>query len=128
MDFQRVDDATIEILPEGRGAETILEAVARLSYETAESPAPFYVQPFDVPPASVDFRSQITGDGLRMDYLNGRLCSTHVVWGGGRLLFDAERFRQDRGSPEAFLVLVRERLKEEEAPGPSGLRRPPSSP
>lgn len=42
-----------------------------------------------------------------MDYLNGRLCSTHVVRAGRRLLFDAERFREDRGSPEAFLVLVR---------------------
>jgi hypothetical protein len=113
MDFHRVDDTTIEILPEGREAGTILEAVARLSYETAESPAPFYVQPFEVPSESVDFRSQVTGDGLRLDYLNGRLCSTHVKRAGGRLLFDAERFREDRGSPEAFLVLVRERLKEE---------------
>ncbi|MCF8062828.1 MAG: hypothetical protein K9M82_09950 [Deltaproteobacteria bacterium] len=114
MDFQRVDESTIEIFPQDHATETVLEAVARLSYETAESPAPFFVQPFEVPPESVDFRSQITGDGLRMDYLNGRLCSTHVQRSGERLLFDAERFQADRGSPEAFLLLVRERLKQGE--------------
>ena len=114
MDFRRVNEDTIEILPEGREPERILEALARLSYETAESPAPFYVQPFEVPPASVDFRSQVTGEGLRLDYLNGRLLSTHVRREGDRLLFDAERFQVDRGSPEAFLALVRERLRGEE--------------
>jgi hypothetical protein len=112
MDFRRLDDETIEILPEGRKPEAVLEVLARLSYETAESPAPFFVQPFEVPPESVDFRSQITREGLRLDYLNGRLLSTHVQWEGGRLLFDAERFEADRGSPDAFLALARERLKE----------------
>ena len=114
MDFQRLEDGRIELFPGGHASDAVLEAMARLSYETAETPAPFYVQPFDVPSDAVDFGSLIGSTGLRMDYLNGRLCSTHVERRGERLLFDAERFRSDRGSPEAFLVLVREHLEQAE--------------
>jgi len=59
----------------------------------------------------VDFRSQVTDKGLQMDYLNGKLCSTHVERRGDRLFFDARRFREDRGSPELFLNLLKEKLK-----------------
>ena len=85
--------------------------MARLSYETADNPAPIFVQPFDVPPESVDFVSLVRDGELWMDYLNGRLCSTVVKRSRGGLLFDASRFESDRGSPEAFLVLVRARLE-----------------
>ena len=112
MNFARVNDEIIEILPGDRLPEEILEAVARLSYELAESPAPFFIQPFDVPAESVDFASMVQEGELRMDYLNGRLCSTHVSRIEGRFFFDAARFLEDRGSPEAFLVLVRTRLGE----------------
>lgn len=111
MDFARVNDEVIEILPGNRLPEVVLEAVARLSYELAESPAPFFVQPFDVPAAAVDFTSMAQEGELHIDYLNGRLCSTHVSRIGGRLYFDAALFLEDRGSPEAFLALVRARLR-----------------
>jgi hypothetical protein len=110
MNFIRVNDEVIEIIPEDRLPEEVLEAVARLSYELAESPAPFFMQPFDVPAESVDFASMVQEGELRMDYLNGRLCSTHVSRVEDRLYFDAARFLEDRGSPEAFLTMVRVRL------------------
>lgn len=111
MRYERIDDEFIEIFPEDTALSDLLEAVARLSYELADSPAPFFVQPFDVPPESVDFRSLVQEGELRMDYLNGRLCSTYVESRDGRCFFDAESFLQDRGSPEAFLAMVIERLK-----------------
>lgn len=118
MNFVRVNDEMIEILPGNRLPEEVLEVVARLSYELAESPAPFFIQPFDVPAESVDFASLVQEGGLRMDYLNGRLCSTHVSRIEGRLYFDAARFLEDRGSPEAFLSLVRGRLEQDGEAGP----------
>lgn len=106
-----MDENFYEIMPRGLSLETLLEEMARLSYETAGSPLPDFIQPFDCPSSLVDFRSLITHEGLQMDYLNGRLCSTHVERRGDRLIFDAKRFRDDRGSPEVFLNLLKESLK-----------------
>jgi len=112
MEFKRLDDDWIEIFPGESASEEVLEAMARLSYETAESPAPLFVQPFDVPPESVDFASLVREGDLRMDYLNGRLCSTVVERREGRLLFNASGFQLDRGSPQAFLSLLQGRLQQ----------------
>lgn len=111
MDFKRVDENFYEIRPGELPLEKVLEEMARLSYETASSPLPAFIQPFDFPSSLVDFRSLITHEGLQMDFLNGRLCSTHVEIRGDRLMFDAKRFRDDRGSPEVFLNLLKESLK-----------------
>ncbi len=107
MEFRRVNKDLIEIIPGWRSEEEVLEEVARISYETAESPLPWFIHPFEVPTSRVDFRSLVMDNGLYMDYLNGRLCSTHIEKRGGRLIFDARRFREDRGPPEAFLNLVK---------------------
>ncbi|MFP4088394.1 MAG: hypothetical protein ACLFUL_16570 [Desulfobacteraceae bacterium] len=106
---ETVNKDLIEIIPGGQ----YWEEVARLSYETADSPLPWFVHPFEVPTFRVDFRGLVTAKGLLMDYLNGRLCSTHVEYKDGRLFFDAKRFVEDRGSPDAFLTLVKERLESE---------------
>ncbi|MGM0427731.1 MAG: hypothetical protein ACQEQ7_10905 [Thermodesulfobacteriota bacterium] len=111
MDYRRIDEDKVEILPGELSLEELLEEMARLSYETAISPFPQYIQPMEVPASLVDFRSLITDAGLHMDYLNGRLCSTHVERREDRLIFDAKRFKEDRGSPRAFLNLLREGLK-----------------
>lgn len=92
-------------------AERVLEEIARLSYELAETIPPWFVQPFDIPAHGVDFKAFIGEQGLQMDYVNGRLCSTYVEIRGGKHLFDAKRFKEDRGSPEAFLSLVKEQLE-----------------
>jgi hypothetical protein len=114
MDFKRVGEDFIEIALGELSAEVVLEEMARLSYETANSPLPNFAMPFDIPSSLVDFGSLITDDGLQMDFLNGRLCSTHVEIRGERLIFDAKRFSDDRGSPEVFLILLRENLKTRE--------------
>ena len=110
MDFRRVDEDTIEIMLGELPSEKVLEEMARLSYETASSPFPRFIQPVEVPTPLVDFKSLITENGLRMDYLNGRLCSTYVERTEQRLFFDTKRFREDRGSPEVFLDLLKETL------------------
>jgi len=110
MDFRQIDEDTIEILPGKLSLERVLEEMARLSYETASSPFPGYIQPVEIPASLVDFKELVTDDGLHMDYLNSKLCSTYVERKEGRLVFDARRFEEDRGSPEVFLDLLKERL------------------
>jgi hypothetical protein len=110
MDFKRIDEDTIEIMPEELAAEKVLEEMARLSYETADSPLPTFILPVEIPAPLVDFRKLVKSGALHMDYLNGRLCSTHVERRNDRLFFDAKRFSRDRGSPELLLNLVKERL------------------
>ena len=122
MEFKRLDDDWIEIFPGERAPEEVLEAMAHLSYETADSLKPFFAQPFDIPPESVDFASLVRDGDLRMEYLNGRLCSTVVERSEGRLLFNASGFELYRGSPEAFLYLLQARLgqrTEETGPVPT---------
>jgi len=112
MKFRRLTEDIIEIIPGPIAAERVLEEIARLSYELAETIPPWFVQPFDIPPEAVDFSALISDEGLSMDMLNGRLCSTYVFKKEGKYIFDAKRFREDRGSPEMFLRVVQERLRE----------------
>ena len=109
MDFKRIDEDTIEIMPGELTSEKVLEEMARLSYETADSPLPAYIQPVEVPVPFVDFRGLITDEAPRMDYLNARLCSTYMETRNDRLFFDAKRFSRDRGSPDVFLNLLKEK-------------------
>jgi len=111
MEFKCINESTIEILPGDLSPERLLAEMARLSYETARSPLPQFIQPVEVEPSHVDFKSLVTSKGLHMDYLNGMLCSTHVERRGDRLIFDAKSFRQDRGAPTVFLNLLKQRLK-----------------
>ena len=110
MDFKQVDEQFLEIEPGESSIEKVLEESARLSYETAASPLPGFIQPFEVPSSLVDFRGLMDAKGLHMEFLNGRLCSTYIEIQEGRLIFDAKRFRDSRGSPEVFLNLLKERL------------------
>jgi hypothetical protein len=113
MNFRRISEDLIEIDPGGEPRRKVLVEMARLSYETSDSPLPWFIHPFEVPASHMFFSDLVTDEGLRMDYLNGKLCSTHVEIRGNRLLFDAKRFRQDRGAPEAFLKLLEQRLESE---------------
>jgi hypothetical protein len=110
MDYERINEDLIEIIPAEHSSEEILVEMARLSYESADSPLPFFVHPFEVPASRMIFGDLATDRGLHLDYLNGMLCSTHVEIQGDRLLFDAKRFQEDRGSPEVFLNLLKQRL------------------
>lgn len=100
----------IEILLGQVPPEKLLEEIARLSYETAVAVAPSFAQPFDVPADFIRFKDFIKEESLHLDYLNGRLCSTYVEKKGGRYFFDARSFRENRGSPEAFLALVKQQF------------------
>ena len=111
MDYRRIDGDLIEIFPGKMRPEEILEGMARVSYDLATTVPPRFVQPFDIPASMVDFRELVKGGELHLDYLNGRLCSTHVEKKGNRYLFDAKRFEEDRGSPDVFLDLVKRRLE-----------------
>ena len=111
MDFVKISEETIEIIPGDMPAGKVLEEMARFSYETATSPLPQFILPFEIAPSLVDFSAVVTDKGLNMDYLNGKLCSTFVEWRDSRLLFDAARFKEDRGAPEAFLRLLKQRLE-----------------
>jgi len=118
MDFKRINEDIIEIIPGEQPPEEVLEEMARLSYETSDSPLPMFVFPFEVPASRVAFKDLVTDKGLHMDYLNGKLCSTYVDVKGDRLFFDARRFTEDRGAPEALLNLLkqRERMKMDHKP------------
>jgi len=111
MEYRTITKDLIEIIPGTLDATEVLEMMARVSYETASTVPPWFVQPFDIPCDAVDFSALVDEKGLRIDYLNGRLCSTYVIKRGNKYLFDARRFREDRGSPEAFLTLVKNLLK-----------------
>ena len=112
MNFVKITEEEIEIIPGNLPARKVLEEMARLSYETATSPLPQFILPFEIDASLVDFSAVVTDEGVRMDYLNGRLCSTFVELRDSRLFFDAARFREDRGSPEAFLCLLGKRLED----------------
>jgi hypothetical protein len=106
MDFQVIDEDRIEIRPGRFSMGKVLEAMARLSYETAETATPFFTQPFDIPSDKVDFADLLNPDGFHLDYLNGRRCSTSVQREGDLFILDASWFRSERGSPMAFLRMV----------------------
>ena len=112
MKYRKITEDLIEIIPGDLDVRRVLEMIARVSYETASTVPPWFVQPFDIPPDTVDFSTLIGDEGLKMDYLNGRLCSTYVFKKGKKYFLDAKRFREDRGSPEIFLRLVQARLQE----------------
>ena len=99
MDYRRITDGLIEIFLGDLPPERALEEIARLSYELAVTVPPSFAQPFDVPASLVDFKDVINEKGLHMGYLNGRLCSTFVEKKGDQYFFDANRFKEDRGSP-----------------------------
>ncbi|MBL7205851.1 MAG: hypothetical protein ISS63_16220 [Desulfobacteraceae bacterium] len=111
MDYLRITDGLIEILPGDLPPEKVLEEIARLSYELAVTVPPSFAQPFDIPTSLIDFKDVISEKGLHMEYLNGRLCSTFVEKKGDRYFFDANRFKEDRRSPDAFLVLVKQQVE-----------------
>lgn len=113
MNFKRIDETTIEIFPENVPVNHLLEQIARLSYELAETIPPWFVQPFDIPPEAINFSELVSKQGLKLEYLNGRLCSTIIEIKDGRLFFDAQTFKQDRGSPELFLTMVKEVIDHE---------------
>jgi len=97
MNYRGINGHTIVVLPGELSREGVLEEMARLSYETASSPFPGYIQPVEIPASLVDFKGLITEEGLDLDYLNGRLCSTYVERREDRLVFDARHFEEDRG-------------------------------
>jgi hypothetical protein len=117
MDFVKVEEGIIEILPCGLPVRKVLEEIARLSYETASSPLPQFILPFEIEASGINFAELVSDDGLSVDFLNGRLCSTFVEVKNSRLFFDAGRFKEDRGATEPFLQLLKERLEAgDEAP------------
>ena len=110
MDFKRIDQDTIEIKPGELTPERVLKEMARVPYQTADSPLPAFIQPFEVPAPLVDFKGLITDGGLHMDYLNGKQCNTDVKRRNDQLFFNANRFSRDRGSPDVFVNLLEEKL------------------
>ena len=78
MDFKRIDEDTVEIIPGELSPQEVLAEMARLSYETASSPLPLFIQPFEITASLLDFKGLVKNKGLHVDYLNGRVCSTHV--------------------------------------------------
>jgi hypothetical protein len=88
MDYRRITEDTVEIMQDELRLEKVLEEMARLSYETASSPFPGYIQPVEIPASLVDFRSLVTNEGLHMDYLNGKRNRSRVQrFTGSRLQF-----------------------------------------
>lgn len=100
----------VEIEFEGVEPLTVLEEIARISYETAPCPLHHFVVPFEIEATLSDLSNLIKDNSLCMDYVNGRLCGTYAFVRGRKVLFDKERFLRERGSPEIFLILLRERV------------------
>lgn len=135
MDYQKMDNGDIEIIPGETPLKVLFETMARISYELARPVGMGYLQRFETTAEGVDFSRHMelkavfekrkwfnwllgpeqVGEevrGLNMDYVNGRQCKTNV-WKNdeGKFVFNAYAYERDRGSPELFLDKVKSALE-----------------
>jgi hypothetical protein len=123
FEYKKISDQYLEIIIRDISPFEFLEELAKLSYELADYSAPFFVIPFEVPAERIDFKAYISDYGIELKTLNGKLLSTTVIIENGRYLFDSQTFKMDRGSPEAFLELLKARLNSF-VKGPLGAHSP----
>jgi hypothetical protein len=81
MNYKKINDYEIEIIPGKTPIDRVLENMARISYESAETPGSEFLELLDTKSKEIDFSSFVHLDHhevLDMDYVNERQCKTKV--------------------------------------------------
>jgi len=116
MNYKKINDHEIEIIPGKTPIHKVLETMARLSYESAKPPGSDFLELLDTKSKEIDFSEFVHLDRsevLDIDYVNERRCKTKVrKTDDGKFVFDARLYKMNRGSPELFLDKVKSVLEE----------------
>ena len=122
MDYKRIDDQEIEIVPGNIPIDDVILAIAKESYKTAVPMGVGFDEPWLTGPENEDFSECIRPKGtvvgcsdrtllLDMDYVNGRQCKTYIVEKDGKYILDAWSFEKARGPVERLLDTVKAGLE-----------------
>jgi len=115
MNYQRINEREIEIIPGATGIRKVLETMARVSYESAKAPGSEFLELLGSNSKQVDFLEFLHLNGqevLDMDYVNERPCKTRVTkTEEGKFIFDAWSYETNRGPSEPFLAKVKSALE-----------------
>jgi len=116
MNFKRINEHDIEIIPEDTPVDKILETMARVSYESAKPPISDFLELLDKESKEIDFSGFVHLDGsevLNIDYVNQRQCKTKVrKTDDGKYVFNARLYEINGGKPEILLNKVKSTLEE----------------
>jgi hypothetical protein len=117
MNYKRINEREIEIVPEETPIDKILETMARVSYESAKPPASDFLELLDKESEEMDFSEYVrlnSSEVLNIDRVNERQCKTKVTrTDDGKYIFHAWLYESNRGKPEIFLNKVRSTLEED---------------
>ena len=117
MDYKRINEREIEIIPGGTAIRNVLETMAKVSYESAKPPGSEFLELLGSNSKEVDFSRFVHLNGrevLDMDYVNERPCKTKVTkTEEGKFIFDAWSYETNRGPSESFLAKVKSALEED---------------
>jgi hypothetical protein len=120
MNYKKINEHEIEIIPEETPVDKILETMARMSYESSKPPISDFLELLDKESKEIDFSEFIHLDGsevLNIDYVNQRQCKTKVrKTDDGKYVFNARLYEINGGKPETFLNKVKTALDEAEKP------------
>ena len=118
MNYKRINEHEIEIIPEETPIDKILVTMARVSYESAKPPSSDFLGLLNKESEEMDFSEFVhlnSSEILNIDYVNERQCKTTVRrTDDGKYIFDAWLYESNRGKPEIFLNKVRSTLEDVE--------------
>jgi len=117
MNYKRINEHEIEIIPEETPIDKILVTMARVSYESAKPPVSDFLELLDKESKEIDFSEFVhlnSSEVLNIDYINERQCKTKVrKTDDGKYVFNAWLYESNRGKPEIFLNKVKSTLEED---------------
>ena len=118
MNYKRINEHEIEIIPEETPIDKILVTMARVSYESAKPPSSDFLGLLNKESEEMDFSEFVhlnSSEVLNIDYVNERQCKTKVRrTDDGKYIFDAWLYESNRGKPEIFLNKIRSTLEDVE--------------
>jgi len=116
MNYKRINEHEIEIIPEETPIDKILVTMAKISYESAKPLSSDFLGLLDKETKEIDFSEFVhlnSSEVLNIDYVNERQCKTKVRrTDDGKYVFDAWLYESNMGKPEIFLNKVRSTLEE----------------
>jgi len=116
MNYERINEHEIEIIPEETPIDEILVTMARVSYESAKPLGSDFLELLDKESKEMDFSEFVhlnSSEVLNIDRVNERQCKTKVRrTDEGKYVFHAWLYESNRGKPEIFLNKVRSTLEE----------------
>jgi hypothetical protein len=117
MNYKRINEHEIEIIPGETPIHKVLETMAKVSYESAKPPGSEFLELLGSNSEEVDFSKFVHLNGhevLDMGYVNERPCKTKVrKTDEGKFVFDAWLYETNRGPSEPFLAKVKSALQED---------------